>query len=140
VDPSRVPAGRLAEYEANFSRPEAARAALAYYRQAFRDLFSSGGRRRMREWPRIRAPFLLIWGEQDVALGKALTRGLEPYFEHEPEVRYLPDVGHFVPLEVPERAAALILQHLSAGRPSATRAPVERPGRGEPPGESPPLH
>jgi epoxide hydrolase 4 len=140
VDPSRVPAGRLAEYEANFSRPEAAHAALAYYRQAFRGLLSAGGLRR-REPPRIQAPCMLIWGEQDVALGKELTRELGPYFEQAPEVCYLPDVGHFVPLEVPERVAALILEHLGAGRPSATRAAREQPRvGGESPGESPPPH
>ena len=47
-------------------------------------------------YPRIRAPFLLIWGEEDIALGRELTYGLEPWFEHPPQVRYLPDVGHFV--------------------------------------------
>ena len=135
VEPSRVPAGRLAEYEANFSRPGAARAAINYYRQVFRGLLSPRDWRRMGEFPRIRAPFMLIWGEQDVALGKALTYGLEPYFEHRPDVRYLPDVGHFVPLEAPERTAALILEHLSAGR--SARAPAEAAGAGEPLREGP---
>ncbi len=138
VEPSRVPAGRLAEYEANFSRPGAARAAIAYYRQMFRGLFSSGKWSRMRELPRIRAPFMLIWGERDVALGKALTYELEPYFEHRPDVRYLPEAGHFVPLEMPERTAALILEHLSAERPA--RAPVKAAGAGESLQEEPRPH
>lgn len=117
VDPSRVPKGRLAEYEANFSSREAVRAALAYYRKAFRRDLSPRGQRESRNFPRIRAPFLLIWGERDIALGKSLTKGLEPYFEHRPFVHYLPEEGHFVPLEAPEKVAALLLEHFSAERP-----------------------
>ncbi|QRK13717.1 alpha/beta fold hydrolase [Archangium violaceum] len=117
VDPSRVPPGRLAEYEANFSSREAARAAIDYYRQAFRRNLSPRGLRESRNFPRIRAPFLLIWGEQDIALRKSLTKGLEPYFEQRPVVHYLPEEGHFVPLEAPEKVAALLLEHFSAERP-----------------------
>jgi pimeloyl-ACP methyl ester carboxylesterase len=119
VDPSRVPPGRLAEYEAHFSRPEAARAAIDYYRVAFRRTFTPRGLREARNYPRIRAPFLLIWGERDPALRKELTKGLEPYFEQRPVVRYLPEEGHFLPLEAPEKVAALLLEHFSAERPLA---------------------
>ena len=120
VDPSRVPAGKLAEYEANFSRPEAARAALDYYRQAFRRTLSRRGRQETRDYPRIRAPFLLIWGEQDPALRKTLTRGLGRYFELRPVVHYLPEEGHFVPLEAPEKVAALLLEHFAEEHPVDT--------------------
>ncbi|HEX5749018.1 MAG TPA: alpha/beta fold hydrolase [Archangium sp.] len=116
VDPSRVPPGRLAEYEANFSSREAARAAIDYYRVAFRRTVDPRRLRESRPYPRIRAPFLLIWGEQDTALRKQLTRGLEPYFEQKPAVQYLPEEGHFVPLEAPEKVAALLIEHFSAGR------------------------
>jgi pimeloyl-ACP methyl ester carboxylesterase len=119
VDPSRVPPGRLAEYEANFSTLEGARTALAYYRQAFRRTVSLRGMRETRNYPRIRAPFLLIWGEQDAALRKNLTQGLERYFEQRPTVHYLPEEGHFVPLEAPEKVAALLLEHFTAERPEA---------------------
>jgi epoxide hydrolase 4 len=121
VDPSRVPPGRLVEYEANFSRPEAARAAIDYYREGFRRTLRPGGLREMRDYPRIRAPFLLIWGEQDVALGKGLTKGLAPYFEQRPVVHYLPEEGHCVPLEAPEKVAALLIEHLTASRPREER-------------------
>ncbi|WNG33174.1 alpha/beta fold hydrolase [Archangium violaceum] len=117
VDPSRVPLGRLAEYEANFSSREAARAAIDYYRQLFRRNLSPKGLRESRNYPRIRAPFLLIWGEQDVALRKSLTKGLEPYFEQRPVVHCLPEEGHSVPLEAPEKVAALLLEHFAAERP-----------------------
>jgi len=116
VDPSRVPPGKLAEYEANFSTLEAARAAISYYRQGLRRNLSRRGMREMKEYPRIRAPFLLIWGEQDAALRKELTKGLGRHFELRPVVHYLPEEGHFVPLEAPEKVAALLIEHLSEER------------------------
>jgi pimeloyl-ACP methyl ester carboxylesterase len=123
VDKARVPKERLEPYAKNFSHPEAARAALAYYRSAIRSMLTPRGMRRLlRDYPRIRAPFRLIWGEEDPALGRELTYGLEPYFEQPIEVRYLPGVGHFAPLEAPEQVAALLLEHLRAGEPAATGA------------------
>jgi pimeloyl-ACP methyl ester carboxylesterase len=116
VDPERVPKGKLAEYEANFSTLEAARAAINYYRQGFRRTMSPRGLREMQSYPRIRAPFLLIWGEQDAALRKTLTKGLGRYFELRPVVHYLPEEGHFVPLEAPEKVAALLIEHFSEER------------------------
>lgn len=119
VDPSRVPPGRLALYEAHFSRPEALRPPLAYYRELFRRFLATPwGRRRLRATPRTRAPLLLIWGERDPALRVSFTQGLEPYFEQPPTVRRLPDEGHFVALEAPEKVAALLLEHLGASHPA----------------------
>ncbi|MFP2912783.1 alpha/beta fold hydrolase, partial [Pyxidicoccus sp. 3LFB2] len=75
-----------------------------------------GARRALQPPPRIRAPFRLIWAEEDVALGRELTVGLEPYFTHPPDVRYLPGVGHFAPLEAPDQVATLLLEHLGPAR------------------------
>jgi epoxide hydrolase 4 len=120
VDPSRVPPERLQPYADNFARPEAARAALAYYRTAIRGMLTPWGLRRMLSgYPRIRAPFLLIWGEEDIALRRELTYGLEPWFEHPPQVRYLSGVGHFVPLEAPEQVATLLTEFLGGEAPVA---------------------
>ncbi|MET0400908.1 MAG: alpha/beta fold hydrolase [Cystobacter sp.] len=122
VDASRLPPGRLAAYEASFSTPEAVRPPLEYYRQVFRSLLTSGGLSRMRSPPRTRAPLMLIWGGQDQALGEAFTEGLEPHFDHPPDVRLLPEEGHFVPLEAPDKVATLLLEHLRAARPVSTGA------------------
>jgi pimeloyl-ACP methyl ester carboxylesterase len=123
VDKSRVPPERLAPYAENFAHPEAARAALAYYRTAVRGMLTSRSARRQLRYPRIRAPFRLIWAEEDVALGRELTYGMEPYFEQPPEVSYLPGVGHFAPLEAPEKVAALLLEHLGEASSRAAAAP-----------------
>jgi pimeloyl-ACP methyl ester carboxylesterase len=125
VHPERVPEERLAPFAANFSHPEAAHAALAYYRNMLRDFLETrrAGGNSLRDYPRIRAPFRLIWAEEDPALGRELTYNLEPHFEHPPDVRYLPRVSHFAPLEAPEQVAALLLEHLGAGAERATSAP-----------------
>jgi pimeloyl-ACP methyl ester carboxylesterase len=126
-----VPEGKFAPYEASFSQPEALRAPIDYYRRLFRDSLSPEGMRRMKDYPRIQAPFRLIWGEQDFALSKMLTQGLAPWFTQPPEVRYLPDVGHFAPLEAPERVAALLLEHLGTGHKRRRKGPSPRSARPE---------
>jgi len=117
VNKDRVPMERLQAYARNLSHPEAARAALAYYRASIRGAMTPRGLRRLlRGYPRIRAPFRLIWAEEDAALRRELTYGMEPYFEQPVDIRYLPGVGHFAPLEAPEQVAALLLEHLSPGQ------------------------
>lgn len=112
VDRSRFSDEKLAPYAKAFSRPEAVRAAVAYYRTMFRDILRREQRYRLRHYPPIRAPFQLIWGTEDVALGLDLTRGLEPWFTHPPEVRYLEGVGHFATIEAPEKVGGLLVEHL----------------------------
>jgi pimeloyl-ACP methyl ester carboxylesterase len=120
VDKSRVAEERLKPYADNFAKPGAARAALAYYRTTLRRAMTPWGMwRLLMGYPRIRAPFMLIWGEGDIALGRELTYDLEPWFEHPPQVRYLPGVGHFAPLEAPEQVAALLREFLGSRFPVA---------------------
>jgi pimeloyl-ACP methyl ester carboxylesterase len=115
VDKTNFTRERLAPYAANFADPQVAHAGVQYYREAFRDLFRPSARTLTTRYPKIRAPFRLIWGEKDAALGKQLTYGYEPYFEGKPEVHYLPDVGHFGPIEAPAKIAAEVVEHLRAG-------------------------
>jgi pimeloyl-ACP methyl ester carboxylesterase len=61
--------------------------------------------------PRVTAPTLLIWGEDDVALGKDLTYGTEDYVDTL-QVNYLPNTSHWVQQEEPEIVNRLILEHL----------------------------
>jgi epoxide hydrolase 4 len=95
----------LEVYAHAFAAPGAATAAINYYRAAFRD----GARGRA---PRIGAPTLLIWGEDDFALGKELTFGMEPLFAGELRVEYLPQTGHWVMEERPNEVNRLLLDFL----------------------------
>ncbi|MFP4133086.1 MAG: alpha/beta fold hydrolase [Halothece sp.] len=72
-------------------------AMINYYRCAFRDLFQLTDR----EWGRLDIPTLMIWGEQDTALGKELTYGTEKYVKNL-QLRYLPKCSHWVQQEQPE--------------------------------------
>ena len=49
----------------------------------------------------------MIWGEEDVALSKETTYGTEKYVENF-NIRYLPDVSHWVQQESPEEVNSMI--------------------------------
>jgi pimeloyl-ACP methyl ester carboxylesterase len=112
------------------SRPGALRSALNYYRAAMRSDESTAGlpaglrrflygdrpvppvRARLEDWPKITAPTMVIWGEQDVALRKELSYGMEPLFTTPPRIEYITDSGHFVQQEKPELVNRLLLDFL----------------------------
>ena len=93
----------LDEYARAFSAPGAATGAINYYRAAVR---SPGPTRK------IAAPTLLIWGEDDFALGIELTKGMDGLFEAPPRIEYVPDTGHWVMEERPEVVNRLLLEFL----------------------------
>lgn len=86
--------------------PGAITGALNYYRASLR----RDPRPLMRMLRPIPAeiPSLLIWGEQDPALGRELTLGLESIAPHL-RVEYIPDSGHWVQQEQPERVNRCLL-------------------------------
>jgi epoxide hydrolase 4 len=55
---------------------------------------------------------LLIWGEQDVALGKEMTLGMEPLFTGPFEIKYIPLSGHWVQQEQAEVVNGYLLDFL----------------------------
>jgi pimeloyl-ACP methyl ester carboxylesterase len=59
----------------------------------------------------------MIWGENDVALGKGLTYGTEEYVQNL-KLHYLPGVSHWVQQEAPEQVNALLREHLSRMGPA----------------------
>lgn len=61
--------------------------------------------------PVILTPTILVWGEDDVALGKELTYGTDRYV-HDLAVHYLPNTSHWVQQEEPERVNRFIEAHL----------------------------
>src|SRR3546814_4071615 len=71
-----------------------------------------------KEWtdpPLLETPTLMIWGEEDSALGKELTYGTEDLVS-DITIRYLPQVSHWVQQEAPEAVNAMIRAWIE-GRP-----------------------
>jgi len=93
-------------FRAAFRNPYSITAAINYYRALLR----SGLGRKASAWMdrKIAAPTMLIWGEQDFALGKELTYDMEGLFTGPFQIKYIPDSGHWVQQEKP----ALVNQYL----------------------------
>jgi pimeloyl-ACP methyl ester carboxylesterase len=87
-------------------------AAINYYRAQFRN---PAGLRRYSLESRIRCPTLLIWAEDDVALGKELTVGTEALIAAPFAIRFVPQCSHWVQQERPEVVNEALLEFL---RPS----------------------
>jgi len=104
VDKSRFPEADLAIYRENALQPGAATAMLNWYRAASfieQDV----------AYPMVEVPTLLIWGEEDSALGKELTYGTDE-FVRDLTLRYLPGVSHWVQQEAPEQVNAILEEWL----------------------------
>jgi len=101
IDKSRFPDAVLDHYRDNASEPGALTAMINYYRANFAMLG------RDTPTPRIETPTLMIWGEQDTALGLELTEGYDRYVR-DFTLKRLPGVSHWVQQEAPERVNALM--------------------------------
>jgi pimeloyl-ACP methyl ester carboxylesterase len=58
-------------------------------------------------------PTLLIWGEEDTALGKELTYDMEQYVPNL-RIRYIPHCSHWVQQEQPELVNEYMQEFLAA--------------------------
>jgi len=111
VDKSRFPVEVLAHYQENALKPGAMTAMINWYRANFR-----GGA--LSRWapgkaPTIDIPTLMVWGEEDAALGIELTEGYEPYVP-DFTLQRLPGVSHWVQQEAPEAVNARLEAWLRA--------------------------
>lgn len=98
IDKSAFSDEDLARLAEAACRPGALTGGMNYYRAMLRNgrLLEQG-----KHFPKIKSPTLLIWAEQDRALGKELTFGLDPYFEEGIEIEYIPNCSHWVQQEQP---------------------------------------
>lgn len=87
----------IAEFVREIARPMALTSALNYYRALFRQNILRA-RKNLR---RIEVPTLLIWGEQDRYLSRALTEGLENWVPKLQVVR-VPQASHWVHRDAPD--------------------------------------
>lgn len=106
VQKSAFPNEVLATYQEAMSKPGAMTAALNYYRQLIRHPLRSA-----KNYASIGVPTLLIWGEQDIALGIELTYGLEQWVPNI-QIKRIPDSGHWVQQEKPELVNTLMAEFL----------------------------
>jgi pimeloyl-ACP methyl ester carboxylesterase len=66
----------------------------------------------------VRAPTLLIWGGSDKLLPSAAGRTLLGYLTGtDAAIVYLPDVGHFPPIETPDRFVKIVTTWIEAATP-----------------------
>lgn len=96
VDKTAFPPEVLRHYQENALKPGAMTAMINYYRA------NAAGMMRATQTPTIETPTLMIWGEEDKALGLELTEGYAPYVADFTLAR-LPGVSHWVQQEAPER-------------------------------------
>ncbi len=104
----------FAMYKAALQQPGALTATINYYRAALRQNPLTFAK----QVEPVAAETLLIWGEQDVALGRELTEGLGKLVPRL-HVEYLP-AGHFVHLERPDEVNRLLVEYLSRPLPIPT--------------------
>ncbi len=112
VDKTSVTDEEIDHYRAAFGRPGVATAAINYYRNLITRRALRGSRRPSNH-QRITAPTLLIWGEQDRALGVQLATRNEEFVEHLTVLR-LPNAGHFVQEERPREVNEAIRTFLTS--------------------------
>jgi pimeloyl-ACP methyl ester carboxylesterase len=107
VDKTRFPPEVTDVYRRNALIPGAMTAMIDYYR-ANRDLLG----RYAVDIPVIEVPTLMIWGEDDVAIGLENTEGYGPYVR-DCTLERLPGVSHWVQQEAPERVNAILARWLT---------------------------
>ena len=68
----------------------------------------------------VRAPTLLIWGGRDALLIPAAAGVLGGYLENtQVSTVFMPDVGHYPPLESPHRFARIVAAYIEGATPNA---------------------
>lgn len=113
TNPERFPKKLLDVYRNAAARPGALWAMLAWYRAAARHglgIVQDGS-------TKIETPTLMVWGENDMALGKETTYGTDRFVK-DLRLSYLPGISHWSQQDAPERVNELLeafLTHERAG-------------------------
>jgi len=86
----------LDDFKEAAAKPGALTAMINYYRSNL-DLIKNA-----KDWGILKIPTLLLWGEDDFALGKELTYGTETYVQ-DLQLHYLSHCSHWIQQEQPEQ-------------------------------------
>ena len=113
IDKTHFTPDVLDRYAKDAQRPGAMTGMINWYRAALQ----IGGKMRG-PWPVIDTPTLIVWGEEDTALGVELLDGTEAYVSNL-TVRRLPGVSHWVQQEAPDQVNAILSAWLPGAKPSA---------------------
>ena len=109
IDKSAFPPAVLAHYQQAASQPGALTAMINYYRANLASLATRA------DTPLVQTPTLMVWGEEDTALGLELTEGYAPYVR-DFTLHRLPNVSHWVQQEAPGQVNAAMADWLAARR------------------------
>jgi pimeloyl-ACP methyl ester carboxylesterase len=109
---SSIPEDQAEEYLLVFSQPGALTAALNWYRANSRLLDQSDP---AVTFGPVSHPTLLLWGNQDIAVGRASVERTAPYMRGPYRLVEL-NAGHWLAQEEPERVHHEIHEHLGANR------------------------
>ncbi|KOP25721.1 epoxide hydrolase [Hapalosiphon sp. MRB220] len=105
VDKSAFSKADIEAYKDAAAKRGALTAMLNYYRNIFQDQIFN------KSWRILEVPTLMIWGENDTALGKELTYGTEAYVR-DLQIKYIPNCSHWVQQERPELVNQYIQEYL----------------------------
>jgi pimeloyl-ACP methyl ester carboxylesterase len=102
----KLPQAVVDRYVEGFSRPGRLTAALNYYRAA--------GELRLPERDlAVKVPTLMLWGDQDVAIGRKAVMETEQLVKAPYRLEVLEGAGHWLQYERPEQVGALLVEHAS---------------------------
>jgi pimeloyl-ACP methyl ester carboxylesterase len=105
IDQSAFTDEDIEEYKNAFAKRGVLISVINYYRN-LPDYLS-----KEQVWDILTMPTLLIWGEEDKALGKELTYGTEKYVQ-DLRIRYIPNCSHWVQQEQPQLVNQLMREFL----------------------------
>lgn len=100
----------LRQYVEAFSKPGALTAGMNYYRA----MFQLGRKDSSILKKRVASPTLMIWGEQDQALGKEMTFDTAKYVDNSLEIKYIQNCSHWVQSDAPDKVNEYLTQFLNA--------------------------
>lgn len=112
VDKANFTPDVLDRYAKDAQRPGAMTGMINWYRAAFR----LGGKLRG-PWPKLETPTLIVWGEEDAALGIELLDGTDDHVR-DLTIERLPGVSHWVQQEAPQKVNPILQRWLA--KPRAT--------------------